>query len=571
MGKSYFTVRLIIYAWKFFTFMVRFNYRWFLGRALIGERPTNATFFHAGTKQYREAERLTFWAFLPEWQRAAIRTVGTVYFWFSLIVWFLHPAIVVGVDGVSIVGLLAYAGYSAHDRYQRSIADRVVLRPLWATLGRYGFPLSENPRDWIDLPTRYSSTDCAVTVKLPADWQSDAPSNKLLYELVTRKIGGEWDAKWKNIGDPVLTLTKSPSAPGMVRFAETIGDLQRLKKGQLLLGYGTRGNPEIINMDAETPHIAMNIGTGGGKSSTLCTLIVQLLHQGARIEACDPKRVSLNALRGLDGITIHRDVASQWDAIKLIRAEMDLRYERLDADESLAFDRLVLVIEEANTFHIDSQDYWDEVKPKGAGKTPGIYKDLNAILNKGRQCNVNVITVFQRMSADVAGGSAARDQYGYKILGRFSPQAWKCLVDTYPRPKSSRHPGRVITHDGDAEKSVQTVYAMDGTKLCAEALEWATPAVAALTVPASWSTPTDEANDLLPQAAQVATTCEAPPVGLRTAVDNGALTVSLDAAKWARANDPEFPTPVATGARNESLYREVELARWNSNRVRVSG
>lgn len=53
-------------------------FRWFAGRPILGRadwRPTNATFFRRG--QYRfpghDADRLTFWAYLPEALRSLIR------------------------------------------------------------------------------------------------------------------------------------------------------------------------------------------------------------------------------------------------------------------------------------------------------------------------------------------------------------------------------------------------------------------------------------------------------------------------------------------------------------------
>jgi len=57
------------------------------------------------------------------------------------------------------------------------------------------------------------------------------------------------------------------------------------------------------------------------------------------------------------------------------------------------------------------------------------------------------------------------------------------------------------------------------------------------------------------------------PVGLRDAIGSGVITVTLDTARWARANDPEFP-PVRGKRGQELLYSPADLAAWQDNRPR---
>jgi hypothetical protein len=89
-------------------------YRWFAGRPILGRadwRPTNATFFRRGHYRFpgHEADRLTFWAYLPEAVRSLIRQVLLLVvvcsYW---IYWWIveHPVtttliwILLGVTGV---------------------------------------------------------------------------------------------------------------------------------------------------------------------------------------------------------------------------------------------------------------------------------------------------------------------------------------------------------------------------------------------------------------------------------------------------------------------------------------
>lgn len=547
--------------------LVRWVFRFISGRPMNGKRKTDATFFRSGSVKFTDSDRAGRWSYLPEWKRAAIR-VGTAAVLLGLSVGYVvAPFATFIAMCVLIIGGATFVGYRVYRVIQRMRVNRTVIRPLYRALEPRGIQRIE----WICIPSDYATNEKAeVTVRLPDTFLGDAEQRKLIYGVVQRKIGGEWDPHWTDVGRPSLRLTHAPVPPGKVLFADVLDTIRRLEEGRVLLGLGSRGESVIIDFNAETPHVALSIGTGGGKSATLCLLIVQLLAQGATIQGIDPKRVSLNAVRDLPGLTIHRDVEQQWDAVSMVRAEMERRYLEIDRDETVTFSRLVLVIEEANTFAIDSAEYWEEVKPKGAPKTPRVYKDLNAILNKGRQANVNVITVFQRADAAVSGGGAARDQYGMKVLGRFSPQAWKMLVDTYPRPKSSKHRGRVIVSDGSDHRTVQTVYALDGVQLAQTARDYALTGRSGLSVPGRRTGP-----PLVTQAGSetVGTTetviPEQRPIGLARAVELGVLHLSLDAVRKARLRDPEFPAP-ADNSGQEHLYHPDELTQWEKNRPRAN-
>lgn len=56
-------------------------------------------------------------------------------------------------------------------------------------------------------------------------------------------------------------------------------------------------------------------------------------------------------------------------------------------------------------------------------------------------------------------------------------------------------------------------------------------------------------------------------IGLRQAVESGVLAVTLDAARWARANDKRFPMPVGQRG-SEFVYEPAELAAWEHHRPR---
>ena len=59
------------------------------------------------------------------------------------------------------------------------------------------------------------------------------------------------------------------------------------------------------------------------------------------------------------------------------------------------------------------------------------------------------------------------------------------------------------------------------------------------------------------------------PVAVNLARSGSTLRGLFAALRWARANDPDFPGPVAKSG-NELLYRAHDLQRWARNRPRAA-
>lgn len=573
-----------------FPWFIRYPARFVSGRAMDGVHRTDATFLHEGTRALTVTGRASRWAMLPGWKRAAVRvgTAATVYG--EVVAFSAAPGATLALNAAVVTAAASWAGRWSWRRIRRWSLDRNVVTPLWYALSPI-YPDGARMEDWLHVPIGYDTDKSAeIYLQFPLTWQGTAEQKRLAKDLVSRKLGGQWDAHWHEIGQSSLTLTHAPQPPSRVTFEEVLPIIRKLAQGRVLLGLGSRNEPIIIDFDAETPHVALSIGTGGGKSSTLCLLAIQLLAQGATIEGIDPKRVSLNPLRGLPGIRIHRDIGAQWDAIAMLKAEMDQRYIQLDRDETMTFDRRVLFLEEQNAFYNDSKYYWEEIKDKGQPRTPPVYRDINDILNKGRQVGVNAVGVFQRMDAAESGGGAARDQYGMKVLARFSPKAWKMLVDTYPRPKSSNHRGRAIVADGGEYKTVQLAIALDtsskAAKLSPAALNYvleATQGSTSLGTPGMYYTPAQAPQDGTELSNLTASHSHSasgdlgkdgvnltPTVryNLNEAAQAGIVPMKYDALRKARSDDPDFPE--GTKINGVQRYTDVELITWYNNRTRTT-
>lgn len=514
-----------------FLAVMTFLCRFFSGRKLNGNRRTDRTFRKRGTRQLHLNDRPPpFWEYWPEYYVLLIRlsTLGLLFsaFWYGI-----KPT-------VSFTGCCALLVVCTKSRglYETVRTDQAVIGPLWKGLVSMGyFPPGTKAKDHLTIAPDYRrDKDTVITLRMPDDFIGDDPDKKRVARFVARKLGGEWDAKWSEVGTTILRLTHTPEPPKLVTFQESLKIIRGLKDGKLFVGLDSRRRPIIIDMDAETPHICLTVGTGGGKSATLAALIIQILVWGAHVIAIDPKRISLNPIRHLPGLTIVRNIEEQWDAVAKFRAEMERRYLILDDNPDAVFDRWVLIIEEGNAFYDDSVDYWDDFRAcdKRLPAKPKVYKDLGQILRKGRQCRMNVISVFQRAEATVTGGASARSQYGFFLLGRYRKPEWKMFVDLWPWLSPSKQPGRMSYYDGEDFGYVQVMCAYDlsikAPTLLEEATAWVLnnrpQCAAASLVPMQRSTATDGTEAVNAQTPMRDMT-------LREALDAGILTGNIEAIR----------------------------------------
>jgi hypothetical protein len=405
---------------------------------------------------YPRTRRLAWLRMVPTWVRRLVRWTAL-----GLVVgWNMSPVLTVLV-ALLVGGLGGYAGHRTRDR-RRHFRNLVV--PLWITVaGMLRVPEGESIREWLRVPYRLEADNARVTLRVPRDFRGTDMERHEITALMERRLPGEWEATW-DWGAFQLIMKHPPAPPKFVAFADVVAQLMRSPEARPLVGLGTRGDGVHGDFDQEAPHWALSMGTGAGKSTFLRVVIAQLArHTGKpggveHIDICDPKRISLNCFRGVPGIDIHKTAEAWVKVVREFRFEMEHRYDVLDGDEKATFPRRFLVIEEMNSFTRLIQEWWNSIREKSDPRTPPVMNDLAFILNQGRQAKMHVISIFQQMNARAAGGSEARDQYGMKILARFSPAAWNMLVGTSPRPKSSRHPGRAIVLVGDDQRTIQMVY-----------------------------------------------------------------------------------------------------------------
>ncbi|MGV9885193.1 hypothetical protein [Streptomyces sp. NPDC003006] len=337
---------------------------------------------------------------------------------------------------------------------------------------------------------------------------------------------------------------------------------------------------------------------------TLRCIACQMLHHGSLVYVLDTKRISHPWANGLPGVTYCRDIADIHD--QLIELGMEGRKRVRLADE-LGIDahpdaigpRLLILLEEVNATMKQLARYWERTREPGDPKVSPAVDALNEILYMGRQVRMHVLLVAQSATARALGGPEVREQFATRILARYSVNAWRMLApEIHPAPKSTKHIGRAQVVIGGTARETQVLFFTD-----AEAREWATTGAAPAirrAVPAqpgpvqlhktpadSLTTVTDPtrlpadaapATELATAAEPVATapvaSTTAPAyddqaVGLRQAAEHHLSGITLAALRFARANDPTFPT-VADKRGAELLYRVGDLKKWARNRPRAA-
>jgi hypothetical protein len=563
------------------------------GRPLNGVRRTDSTFLHPATVDLTEHGRSAHWHWRPGWHRALARVLGVTGTAGGAYGYLEHRLAFFVILGALATGSLVFAVY----RFRRALVTwthhRHVVYPLWHVLANMtGYPVSnpgvyqsvpvqkaghhkhhhrERPEKFLHIPRDFADNEKAVIRwEPPFTWEGNITQQKTITGIIERKLGGDWSADWhmhhdpKNPGPRFLLMRHAPQPPARIMLDDFRAQLDAAPENVLRLGMGTGEALADINLDSESPHVAISMGTGGGKSDTLAGIIASLVRKGCeRIDIIDPKKVSHSWAQGLPGVHIHKYVAAQMEAIHNARLLMDSRYDALDTDETISFARHVLIIEEQNSLMEDLKEFWEDYRaglsPKERQTVPKrnpAIKDLRYILNKGRQCRINVISVYQRMSADAAGGGDARENYGAKILARYSPQTWKILVGTpYIRP--SRIPGRGMLVLGEDSHAIQRVYAgiADSSgKPSAEGIarlrEYALNGRADSRSPVGGTPVSAGAAEEL--------------VSLREAAESGVVSIRYGALLKARQRDRGFPPGVKRG--NVTLYRPAELQGWLGNR-----
>lgn len=534
--------------------------RFFGGRPLDGKQRTNSRFWVEGTRALTRDGYASRWAMQAGWFRLLVRLSVLVSPVAIPMGYALYPTYTVAVS-VALSGLLAYVlGKRAYRVVRYPLHYRRYVRPSAKVLRpALGYPSNHPARLFLDVPRDYGTrVDAKVILRLPAEKDYPMERRQGIEQIVSTKLAmPDMSADWQLVGaEPTVLFRTTPRPPISVLFADVREHMEALPEGTLFLGLGRQGKHVTHSLEDEDPHALISMRTGGGKSVTAQLLASQVLRTGGRAIIVDFKRSSHPWARGLDDVLYVRDIHDIHEALCAVGALVIERNRELDDLPNVRHQRVIVILEELNATMSQLKQYWEMTRKKDDPKTSPAVIAFGQVLYMGRTAKINLIAIGQRLSAKALGDADFRDNFGLKIMARYSFQTWKMLCPEITKPPSvsfSKRGRQVIVKNGTAYET-QGVY-----MTAAESQQWITER---RLVPVSQpSLPAETPRHVLGQPLQSVT-----PGLVTLAEAAGDMMTALGTLRRESTRDPDFPKPKGKDG-SANTYDLSELTRWERNRV----
>src|SRR5262249_54335732 len=122
-------------------------------------------------------------------------------------------------------------------------------------------------------------------------WPADERDKQRLIAIASQKLGIEApETRWRLAGPaPMLMLEQSQPPPGLVEYDDVVQAVERAAAHELVIGIGKRDAVVKASLKTDSPHLAINTGTGGGKSNLAAFWLVQRLPRGDIAMVLDSK------------------------------------------------------------------------------------------------------------------------------------------------------------------------------------------------------------------------------------------------------------------------------------------
>lgn len=456
-------------------FLVR-AWRFLSGQAHHGKPITDAGWLRHGQKALTPTGHATRWWHLPRWQRAAHRTGGTLAVIGLVAAGLASPTVTSRF--VIFVVLLSFAAavWCFWRRLRGRAARRELFHPLHlATHARVGIPRAARASSWISAEIE-SGAVRSITMKLPPAWPSDSKDEQWLVSTVAAKAAIESpQPKWRRDGPvPLLTLTHSPPPPGHVNMADLIGELATCKPYELLIGVGKNEELVKVSLATDSPHIAISMGTGAGKSNLAGWLLLQILVRGGIGLVLDAKRRlsypwilkdEHRQLVQLPNVAYAYTTAQLHAGMEWLSGELDRRgdvaFAGMDTRGKVHANvgpPLFTLAEELNFAVPRLRAYWQENRgPDDPPKSPA-FTGLGETAFAGRQVAMHEVLIGQMLTAEVTGSrdSSVKENCGIKLLARYGAKGWRVMCDDIPMPPPPTVLGRVQAVTAGGAQEVQT-------------------------------------------------------------------------------------------------------------------
>ncbi|MFC7924780.1 helicase HerA domain-containing protein [Streptomyces cinereoruber] len=118
----------------------------------------------------------------------------------------------------------------------------------------------------------------------------------LVTDLIRKKLAlGHVSFTWQRAGrNTHVVVKKRKTPPKMLRLTDpgVREALAKMPESAPLIGFGAGGTKVSVDLDADSPHVLISAGTGGGKSTILRAICCRFIHNGAHAYVLDFKRIS---------------------------------------------------------------------------------------------------------------------------------------------------------------------------------------------------------------------------------------------------------------------------------------
>jgi hypothetical protein len=349
----------------------------------------------------------------------------------------LAPRLARPMSPAEIAVRTRYAAYV--EPVLRWAPDR-VMRGYWWVHGHTG--RAQRIANWFRKPTEELGP--RVEIRIPDTFVSD-DVKKQVKAIVTGKLGlSDLQEHWDQVGDVATGIwtvkDRPPSSAALDDIREAI---DACAEPEYVVGLGTGGRIITINLDDDSPHIACSAGSGAGKSVLAMLIAVQVVRKGGKVLILDRKGSHRWAL-GLPGITYCTRPGDMHAALIGTDNLADSRNsEALEHEEGWdPGPRHFVIFEEMNATVAQLKAWWEENKEKGDPKTSPAIQAFRNLMFMGRSAKTNLFGVAQMLTANTTGGPESRENFGIRMLARYTANNWKMLAPECPMPRKSKVRGR---------------------------------------------------------------------------------------------------------------------------------
>lgn len=561
-------------------FLVRI-WRWLSGEAHHGHPITDAGWFRPGQRAMTKTGHATRWWHLPRWKRAAARTGGTLGAIAVIWAWLVQPTV---TNWLLLAGAVAAAAWMTRRTVRRITSrkrQRTWLHPLHLAAHELaGHPRAIRAGDWITAELDGGGAVRKATLALPAGFPADEQDKKRLVAMASAKLGIEAaEPSWRLAGPaPQLVLEHSEPPPLRVALDDIAEAVGRARANDLVFGIGKKNGVVTASLAGDSPHIALSMGSGAGKSNLAAFLLMQELARGAIALVLDAKWISHPWLFGLPNVAYARTVAELHASMAWLAYELDRRnqvaFRSVDARGNIRANvgpRLFVVAEELNFAVPQLRSYWAEIRDSGDPARSPALTGLGATAFAGRQVKMHLVLIGQMLTAAATGSqdSSVKQNTGIIAMSRYTPKGWRAMAEEHPMPPAPQQTGRIqlVTASGVRETQVPLVdpeHARDF--VLAGNVTPCPPGMPCAQLPVTPPPELENLSDLEPETVTPPPPVTAGPerVTLDQAVRLGLLhpATTKGALRMARFRDAAFPARV--GARgSEYEYDTAALVAWD--------